>query len=138
MRPSSISPPSSRREGGEAGKSPGGLFSDCLLLDFLYPVMFFMPLQTHILPLHSVLTLPPIPLPVPLCRPYPPQCLCVPDIKDAVFQDLSVSNVRRPCDPKFLVASKRPLKASSHPPLIGFYTGLQNTALAFKQIQQKC
>lgn len=43
MWPSSFSPPTSWRE---AADTLGGMFSDCLLLDFLYPKMFFLPLQT--------------------------------------------------------------------------------------------
>ena len=39
-----ISPPTSWRE---AAHTLGGMFSDRLLLDFLYPKMFFLPLQTR-------------------------------------------------------------------------------------------
>lgn len=67
----------------------GGMFSDCLLLHFLYPKMFFMPLQTRSdssaavccqsSSCNSVFALPDLP---PLLLLYPPQLLFVPDIKD--------------------------------------------------------
>lgn len=96
MWPSSFSPPTSWRE---AADTLGGMFSDCLLLDFLYPKMFFLPLQTWS---HSSAAACPqssscysfffffdlddLPLLLPL---YPPQVLFVPWHKIPVFLSFS-------------------------------------------------